>query len=94
MLLCITIIDCCCSSNHILGTSDFNSRAFNETFNPGDFIKSLNVSVYKDYIVEHNETFLIAISLSHSLNLRIKVDDKNFVEGLIVDSTGKSYMYT
>jgi len=76
-------------SSH-LGTYDFDSRNFNVTFNPGDVTKLLNVSVYIDYIVEYNETFLIAISLPHSLNLRIKVDDKNFVEGIIIDSTGKN----
>ena len=82
------------SSDCVIGTSDFNSRAFDVTFNPGDIIKSSNITVYRDDIVEFNETFNIVISLLPLLNLHIKVDDKISIEGHIVDSTGKSSVYT
>ena len=78
----------------ILGTADFNPTVINVTFNIGDTLKSSNIPVYKDNLMEHNETFNIVLSLSPFLNLRIKVDDENSVEGQIVDSTGKSSVYT
>ena len=77
------------SSDCVIGTSDFNSTAFDVTFNPGDKTKSSSIPVYKDDIVEFNETFNIVISLSQFINLHIKVDDNNSIEGRIVDSTGK-----
>ena len=76
-----------------LDTSDFNSRAIIVTFNPGDVTKSLDIPVFSDNMVEYNETFNIVISLSPLLNLRIKVDDKKSIEGLIVDSTGKQCVH-
>ena len=90
-MLCISII-AASSSDCVIGSSDFNSRASVVTFNPGDIAKSSNIPVYKDNIVEFNETFNIVISLSPFLNLRINVD-KNSIEGHIVDSTGKSSVY-
>ena len=54
---------------------------------------SVNLPVEEDNVVELNETFDIVLSLSPLSNLRIKVDDKTSVEGHIVDSTGKSYIY-
>jgi len=50
--------------------------------------------VYGDNLVESNETFNIGLSLPPFLDLRIKVDDKNSIEGYIIDSTGKSSLYT
>ena len=87
-MLCISII-ATSSSDCVIGSSDFNSRAFDVTFNPGDKTKSSNITVYRDNMVEYNETFNIVISLSRLLNLRIKIDDKNSIKGLIVDSTCK-----
>ena len=88
-MLSISII-AASSSDCIIGSSDFSSRSFDVTFYSGDKIKSLNIPVYKDNIVEFNETFNIVISLSPFLNVRIKVDKNNAIEGHIVDSTGKS----
>ena len=77
-----------------LDTSDFNSRAIIATFNSGDIKRSSSITVYEDNLVEPNEIFNVVLSLSPLLNLRIKVDDKNSAEGQIIDSTGKSSVYT